>query len=232
MTFLYRFAILLVLVFVSASSTYAGSTPLTYDRVSLSVQATEQVDNDVLVVVMYAQAEGTDSAALSKSVNRSIADGLDMVRRQADVSVQTLNYQVVPVYSDKRLSGWRVKQAIRLESTNLPVLSALVGDLQATLAVQSMSYKISDEKRKVAEDRLIEKAINQFSERAALITRTLGSSGYRVVQINISSNNQAPRPYLAMAEGASRRGAAAPVVEAGTQAVTVNINGTVEAKVD
>lgn len=47
--------------------------PLTYDRINLSVSAGTEVENDMLVCVMYAQAEGNDASQLSQEINRSSA---------------------------------------------------------------------------------------------------------------------------------------------------------------
>ena len=43
-------------------ATAVADTPLTYDRINLSVSAGSDVENDTLVAVMYAQQEGSDAA--------------------------------------------------------------------------------------------------------------------------------------------------------------------------
>jgi predicted secreted protein len=207
----------------------AGEDTPEYDRVSLSASASEQVENDTLVAVLFEQREGEDPAALAGQVNRAIARAVERAKQVEGVDVQTLGYQTSPVYRDQRLSAWRVRQSVRLESRAAARLSALVGELQSDLQVESVSYGVSDERRREAEERLMRGAIQAFSRRAALVAEALGHPDYRLVRMEIDTGGETPRPMeMRMFSAARAAPETPPTLEAGTRTLEVSIRGTVE----
>ncbi len=221
--------VLLAGTVLCATVVSAVEEPLTYDRIELSVSAETDVENDTLIAVLYAQRQGPDAAALAGEVNREVSQAVAAAKEVPGIRVQTLGYQTNPVYEKQRLSGWRVQQSIRLESRDAARISALIGDLQARLAVQSIGYSVSPEVRRQEEDRLISEAITRFEQRAELVARQLGRAGYRLVRLAVETSEVAPppQPFRAMAMEASLA-ASPPVLEAGTQKVEVRVRGSVE----
>ncbi len=224
-----RLSIVTLLLLLSPLTTWADDRPLTYDRINLSVSAGQEVDNDTLVSVLYAQEEGNDPSLLSQKVNQVVASAVDKAKRSPAIKVQTLDYNTSPIYRNKVLSGWRVRQSIRLESGNAAELSQLIGDLQQQLGVSSISYAISPERKQESETKLITQAIAAFRKRAQMITQEMGRSGYRLVNMNVNTSGIAPRPRP-MRAMAMQADAAPPTLEAGSRRVEVNINGTIELK--
>jgi predicted secreted protein len=201
--------------------------PVTYDRINLSVSAEQQVDNDTLVAVMYAQQEGNDPGRLAREVNQRIQRAVERAKKNPAIRVQTLDYHTSPIYRKELLAGWRVRQSVRLESQESAALSELIGDLQQELGVENISYAISPQRRKESEDRLITEAIGRFKQRAKMITTEIGRPGYRLVEMNVNTTGYAPRAPQVRAMAMEAQ-AAAPILEAGTQRVEVRINGTIE----
>ena len=79
------------------------------------------------------------------------------------------------------------------------------------------------------EEALTAEAIAAFQKRAEQVTRQLGRSGYRLVQMNINSSGPPVRPMLMKASVAAMDAASAPpAIEAGSQTIRVSISGTVE----
>lgn len=206
--------------------------PILYDRVTLSAEAMEDIANDTLVAVMYAQREGSDLTKMADEVNRAISQAVSRSKKQSDVNVQTQAYQTQPVYQQQRLTGWRVRQAIQLKSRNIKSLSELIGELQNTLAVESMSYTVSHEQRTRMEELLIGKAIAAFQQRAQQITRHLGHKKHRLVNMDVQRSGTVhpvlQRSYSPMLESK----VAAPSIEPGTQTLTVTVSGVIELVVD
>ena len=108
-----KHTLLSVLLVLWSNPGLASQEPTTYDRISLSASASAKVENDELVVVLYSQREGSEVAALADTVNRNIKWGLDRARKATGVKAQTLDYETIPVYRDRLLSGWRVLQGVR-----------------------------------------------------------------------------------------------------------------------
>ncbi len=218
------------LFFLLEHTALADEKPLTYDRINMAVSASDEVLNDTLVAVLYAQREGSDAAQLSEEVNHNINWAAELVKKTKGVKLQTIDYRTSPVYRKQALSGWRVRQSIRIESRDAARLSTLIGRLQERLAVESIAYMISFEKRQAAEDRLIREAIASFKRRAELITKQLDRSDYRLVHMDVNSSSQPIRPPHIRAM-AMEKAAVPPTLEPGTQTVRININGTIELQI-
>ncbi len=219
----------LFLLSVLALPAWANDAPLTYDRIEFSVVATRQVENDTLVAILYVQQEGEDAGRLADQVNRGIQWGLAKARKTPGLKIQTLDYHTSPVYRNQKLQGWRVSQSMRLESRDSSQMSRIIGTLQERLAVRSVQYDVSRERRSQVETELIAEAIQKFTKRAELITAELDRKGYRLVKLNVNTSSSPPpvrRPRL-MAMRAEAA-AAPPELEAGTQALQVGVSGTIE----
>ena len=219
-------------VVLSSAGVAAEEKPLTYDRVSLSAAAESEVPNDLLTAVLFAQREGSEASRLAQEVNRAIDWGVEEAKKVPRVKVRTLEYRTHPVYNKQTLSGWRVRQSIRLESADASLLSELVGRLQKRLSVDSIAYKLSPERRRQAENELIERALAAFTERAKLIAKQLGRPEYRLVKVDVNTGGTVPRPIYRTSAMAMRADAAPPpAIEPGTQTVQVQVNGTIELRV-
>ena len=200
----------------------AAEAPIRYDQIDLSAQASTQVDNDTLIAVLYAQQEGDDLNALTDGVNRAITQAVKQAKSAEGVTVQTLGYQTSPIYQQQRLSGWRVRQSIRLESRQSGRLSQL-------LSLDSLSYAVSTERQQSVEDQLIAQAIDAFQHRAKLVAERLGHKRYRLVEMSINTGSQMPQPQRVRASMmALESPVAAPSLEAGSQTLRVEVSGRIE----
>jgi predicted secreted protein len=227
---MYPFLIIPLFLALLSTQALAGSDDAQYNRVSLNESAQIEVDNDLLVVIMFAQAEGRDPAAPADEVNRRMDWAVNMVKSHPEVKVQTLGYQTSPLYNKSTIRGWRVNQSLRLESRDGRLLGDLVGRLQEQLQMQSIAYQVSEGQRREKLDGLTAQALARFQDRAAHIAKTLGRSGYRVVRININDGRHGPMPIARgmMMEASADVAVAPPRLEAGTQQMSVSIDGEIE----
>ncbi|MEW7991321.1 MAG: SIMPL domain-containing protein [Candidatus Thiodiazotropha sp.] len=228
------FSILLCLnLAASPSSLPAGESPLHYDRIKLRSSASAEVENDTLIAVLYAQQEGSEPAALSDGVNRLITQAVGEAKLSEGIKVQTLGYQTSPIYQQQRLTGWRVRQSIRLQSLHSGRLSQLLNKLQSSLALESISYTISPSQREKVGEALTLQAIDAFRKRADLVTKQFGRERYRLVEMAIESSDRPYQPrHMRANMMALERSAAAPTLEAGSQTVRIEITGTIELQLD
>ena len=223
----------LILLLLSFAADAGDSNPLTYDRISLSASAQEEVEADLLVAVLVAQREGTDAAQLAGEVNTLVDSALSQAQGEARIESETLGYTTNPVYTKGTLTGWRVRQSIRLRSRDAASLSGLVGRLQAGLLLQSIGYEVSDGRRNETEDALIRAGIDAFKARAQLIAEQMGQRRHRLVEMRVDTRGDRPAPvYRAMAAmPAADAAPAAPRIEAGKQTIRVEVSGVIELQV-
>ena len=216
--------------FVTTKTAIAHETPQSYDRINFQVSAIEEVENDTLVVVMYSERSGQEPSAIADEVNRNIGWAVDLAKKNSAIKVQTLNYRQDPLYKNQSISGWKVRQSIHLESTEVTTLSAMLGELQSRLSVASLRYTVSPTRRDMVESRLIAEALNRFKSRGEQITVELGRTGYRIVNLDVITSGQSPAPVRmrAVAVMADSSAVAAPSIEPGVQTVSVQVSGAIE----
>jgi predicted secreted protein len=218
---------------VAQSGLWAAEQERYYDRIQLHNSASAEVENDVLIAILYAQKEGQQPGALTDSVNRLIAQALKETKGVEGIKVQTLGYQTSPVYQQQKLSGWRVRQSIRLQSVHGDKLSKLLGKLQSYLALDSISYAISPAQRQKVEETLTLEVIDAFRKRADLVTKQFGRKTYRLVEISIQPSDHTVQPYRRRATlMASERASTAPVLAAGSQTLRIQASGTIELQLE
>jgi predicted secreted protein len=200
-----------------------------YNRVQLQAQQLESVSNDTMHVTLNTFGEARDPASLATRINDDMEWALGIAKHQEGITAGTGGYQTYPVYKDNVLKGWRGEQSLELEGRDSRAMSRLVGELQEKLQVKSMSFSVSDEKRTEVENRLISRALDAFKARAAIVVGNLHASGYRIVDITISTSSQRPPvPYPVGRMVATMQAESRVAVEAGESNVSVTVSGAIE----
>ena len=193
------------------------------NRVSFHVETARAVANDRVEAVLAATAEDGEAARAAATVNEAMSWALSHVRGRQKVKVRTGSYSTQPVHEDGRIRRWRARQELRLAGEDVDEVSALVGELQSRLVLESFRFHVSDTRRRRVEDELIEEALAAFRERADLVHRSLDFTAWRIDEISIETG-QGVVPMRRMAES---RVAAAPAVEAGTSRIQLTVRGTI-----
>jgi predicted secreted protein len=207
----------------------AADTDTHYNRIQLQAQQLESVGNDTLHVTLNTYGEARDPASLATRINEDMEWALRIAKRYEEVTVGTGVYQTYPVYRDNVLKGWRGEQSLQLEGKDSRRIGVLVGELQEKLQVKAMSFSVSDEKRTEVENRLISRALDAFKARAAIVVDNLHATGYRIVDISISTSSQRPpMPYPIGMMATPMQAESRVAVEAGESDVSVAVSGTVE----
>lgn len=219
---------LLTLGLVSAFAA-ASDQKVIEDQVSFEVAAQSEVQNDRAVATLSASAEDNNPANLAGQINDAMAWALKQVKALSGVASRSGAYRTYPVYDDRRIVRWRGSQELRLESGDMERLAQLIGKLQERLQVQSMQFLISADKRQAVEAGLTQEALGAFRRRADLICKALGASGYRLMDISVTSGGQRPPvPVYAEAVAVGRAAVATPAIEQGTGTVSVQVSGRIQ----
>lgn len=204
-----------------------------FNLVSLSGQAEREVANDTLTAVLTAQAEGSEPAVLADTVNRVMREALRLAQGYPMVRTRTLSYQTWPVYDKARVARWNVRQELRLESGDFARATELIGKLQTgaqeNLQLTSLSFGLSPQARKDAENALIAEALGAFHARAAIVRDVQKSNGYRVKELQISGGGGAQPRLFAAARGAMASASSAPpAIEPGASSLQISVTGTIQ----
>lgn len=206
-----------------------------YNQISLRAEVSQEVPHDLMQVTLYSEAQDSDPAKLAAGITESLNQAIARARQSKGVQVSLGSRHSYPVYSDngQRISAWRERAELRLESAKFAELSELTAELLQQLKMGGMSFSIADNTRQSSEDALIKSAVEAFKARAQLTSEALGGSGYKLVSLNFSSGFQPPMPVrmAQMKTMAMSEAAPAPEIEAGSSKVTLSADGVIEVQI-
>jgi predicted secreted protein len=203
-----------------------------YNQISLRAEASQEVPRDLMVVTLYTEAQDADAGKLAAQISTLLNKALGEARQVKTVSVRQGSRNSSAVYDDKgqKITAWRERGELRLESSDFPALAKLTGELQQDLKLGGMDFAIAAKTRKDTEDALLQQAVGAFKARAQLATEALGGKSYKVVNLSLNSGGF-PQPMargVMMMKAARDSAAVTPDVEPGTSEVSVNADGTIE----
>lgn len=221
----------LILLILSIFSTpLLADSDLYYNLINLTAAASMEVSNDQVSSQFQITFSGNDTTKLSQQVNEKGAKALRIAKRYDAVKVQTSSYTTQPRYEEGKISAWQVSQQFSLRSEDFDQMSTLLGELQELGNIQSMQFSVSDARLESTRQTLMEQAIEKFRGQATLIQQQFDQPSYRLVSLSVNRGGYSPRPYMERAMMMSdNMSKSAPVsVEAGTNEVTVEVNGQIQ----
>lgn len=200
-----------------------------YNTVELQAEASREIANDTLSAVLYTEASDANPAQLASTLNRAGNDALKLAADAKAVRARSGGSNSYPVYDrNQKLTGWRGRTEIRLDSRDFQAASGLIARLQSQMQLSSISFSASTETRKSTENDLIAEALKAFRARADIVRQALGGKSYKLRRIAINTSGSAPPPRPMMRMAAASAEVAAPQFEGGLSTVTVSVSGTVE----
>lgn len=199
---------------------------------SLSAQASADVPQDVVDITLFYEQEAQDPASLTSVLNQRADAALRQAKGVDNVTAHSGSFTVYPSTDrDGRISAWRGRTEVVLESKDFAAASKLAGKMSDSMQVGSVAFSLSPEAQRAAEQKLSTQAIASFKQQAQSSAQAFGYSGYAIREVNIGHNGSSPRPVMMMAArsmGADAKMSAPMALEGGTSTVTVNVSGSVQ----
>lgn len=102
-----------------------------YNQVSVRAEVNQQVQRDLMTVTVYTESQNTDPAKLAAAVTETLNKALGEARQVKEVTIRQGSRNSYPIYDDKgqKITGWRERAELRLESPDFAALSKLTGEL-------------------------------------------------------------------------------------------------------
>ncbi len=190
---------------------------------------------DVAMTTMGMVAEGV-TVLEAQQQNTSVMNELIFRLKGLEIAeddIQTANYNIYPRYDyndddGRTLEGYEVRQNVSVKIRDLEIANevlALAGEVGAN-NVSGLQFTIDDDEVYKTEAR--EKALEQVSEKARALSRSLGVRLVSIVSYDEYTGGQDPYPYKSYAESAYGLGGSMPDVEAGSMDVVMNVHVTFE----
>ncbi|AZC22590.1 MULTISPECIES: SIMPL domain-containing protein [Pseudomonas] len=217
-----------------ASLPAQAADELHYNQVSLRAEASQEVARDLMIVTLYSESQNADPAKLAAEISTTMNKALEQARQVKGITLSQGSRNSYPIYDSKgqKITGWRERAELRLESADFAALSKLTGELLTDLKMDGMDFAIAPATRKASEDALLKDAVQAFKARAQLATEALGGKGYKIVSLNLNADGY-PQPYMRgpmmmKAASADASSSVTPQVEAGTSKVNMTADGAIE----
>ena len=189
----------------------------------LSQSAERTLLRDLLRVELRVEESGADPRAVQSAINRRMAAALDRARQTEGARAETGSYHVGEERPPNRAATWRGSQSLILKSKNAETTLKLVGMLQSDgLVMSSLSYEVSPETLRNAQDDLTAEALAAVGRRAASIAEAthLAVLRYRDLRVGNAETEGRPVPRFS---GAAMAAGAPPVAEPGEAVVRVTV---------
>lgn len=218
-----------------ATSSVLYASEQAYNQISLRAEAQREVAHDQMQVILYSEAQDTDPARLADTVTKELNQAIETARKHPQINVKLGNRSSYPIYDSKgqKITAWRERAEIRLETTEFSALSMLTAELLKTLKMANMQFSVAPKTRISSEDELLKEAISAFQARAKLVTEAFGSSSYKVVNLNLNGSGFERPPMYArsakmMVSAMADQESAVPEIEAGSSQVSIVADGVIE----
>ncbi|AFQ47416.1 SIMPL domain-containing protein [Burkholderia cepacia] len=202
---------------------------------SLSSQASADVPQDIIHITLFYEQQAKDPGSLTSALNQRADAALAQAKGVSGVTAHTGAFSVYPSTDrDGKISAWRGRTEVVLESRDFAAASKLAGQLSNQLQVANVEFSLSPEAQRAAEQKLTTEAIKSFRARADEAAKAFGYSSYSIRDVNVGGGrNVQPYPRM-MAMAAAPMDSAkmsAPIsVEGGKTTVSVTVNGSVQMK--
>ncbi|GAA4334118.1 SIMPL domain-containing protein [Pigmentiphaga soli] len=201
-------------------------------QLSLEASAARDVAQDKVEITLANEIEGSDQAGVADQLNKLVETALNQAKRETRVTSRTGSYRIwANTDRNGKITGWRGRAELVLESKDFVAASTLAGDLGKLMAVSNVAFSLSREAREAEEHSLLAEAAAAFKARANDAARAFGFGGYAIRQLDLSGSGtvyQPPRPYAMRASAMEAKAADAVPLEAGKATVTVSVRGTVD----
>jgi predicted secreted protein len=217
---------------LAASAALAQPVPEPrFNQVDLQAEVSREVQNDLMTATLVAEANDPSAAQVAAQLNRLTADALKTAGEFKAIKTRSGFTNTFPVYDRTgKLTGWRGRSEVRLESKDVAAMSTLIGRLQSSLQLGGVQFTVSPEVRRQVQNELLTEAVAAFRDRADIATRALGGRSYKIRRVSLNTGGFVPglRPMMAERAAAASPAVPPPSFEGGTSMVQVSASGTVE----
>ena len=177
---------LIALVWFVAAINAQAQTPVSTAGTMVIVPADGEVmhANDQAVATMMLEEQDKDKSVAASRLNQKMKQGTDIVKHEdPQARLKTRGYTTWPVYADEpqkptgkpRLPiGWRVSQYLEVVTTNLTSLPKTVAAAQSVLALNGLSFSLSDNAARKLDDERIQVTYKALTERIAAVAKAMG----------------------------------------------------------
>lgn len=177
----------------AALSQPALAEPLHYQILRFSEIVSRDVPNDWLTLSLRVQTRHADSAQAAAGTTRKLNILQNRLRALSGIESQ-LQYRSAYLSSQNENGRtqplWQDEAVIRISGADFQVLGKLLAQSSNEAVVDNISFSLKPTTRQQVVETLSTEALRRFQERAQTLSRTMGASGYKVVEVTLVQGMQ------------------------------------------
>ncbi|MBH5328763.1 SIMPL domain-containing protein [Eikenella sp. S3360] len=224
-------ALLLPALLAGLSLAPAIAEPLNYQLLKFSETASRTVPNNWMTVRLKVSSSHADPARATAETTRRFNILQSRARRISGAEVELesrYSYQSQPGGRNSA-RVWEDVAVLRVSGGDFQALGKLIAESSGEATIGGLNFSLKPESRRQIEENLAIEALQNFRKRADVLSRSMGGSSYRVVEVSLQQNDYAvAAPMMARAAYESA-GAPEPVFDSpGNSVVQQTVNGTIQ----
>lgn len=178
--------------------------------VTVSAAGEARAENNEARVLFFIEEQDKNKAVAASRVNQKMQQGVALLKKEdPQATLASRNYTTYPVYAEeqsqtggarkRQLTGWRVGQYLDLKTENLQKLPATVAAAQNILALNGVTFGLSDALSKRLDATRITDAYQNLMVRVQVIAKAMGrNTADAVVEtVDFDGGENPGRPYMA-----------------------------------
>jgi len=180
---------------------------------SLQASGNAQVLQDEVRLVFAQEAQGKTAAEVNRTLTQTLEKARAAVTLPEGVSMSSGSFRTSPSYNKEgRPDGWRGRAELVLQSTDFAATEKVAGMLGTQLALASVNFSLSPDKRRLAEQALLSEVAQTFRHKAQAAASAFGFDRYQIVSLDVGGqSSSANTPMLMRSAPAPAELAADPV---------------------
>lgn len=222
-------ATMVAALLMGAAQAETGPTTNTkFPYASLRAEAVTEVARDTVRITLAAEVRDSEQAEVAASLSRTVDSVMQQLKGQDGVKIYSGNFQVWPMNDrDGRISDWRGRAEIVLESMDFELASKLAAEVADRMPIANLDFSVAPKERARYEAELLEEAAAAFQERAAAMAKAFGFDSYTIREVRLGGAGASYQPearrMMAMAADAS----GGIALEGGTERISLAVEGTI-----
>ncbi|PID51302.1 MAG: hypothetical protein CR960_01520 [Pasteurellales bacterium] len=194
------------------------------------------IDKDLMLASVYSRKTGKSLTELREFVSKNLNEVLELAKQYPTIEVEATGIQNYPHYKKDKVKGWEAQGNIEFKSKDFKAMEKLLASLGENIALNSVYFTVSPEKRAILEDELTIEMVEKLKHKAEIIKKTLNANEYILDNVKLGNFNDRTyyRPYM---EQMTYNSAKAPLqeeikipLEAGQETIVSQVSGTVRFK--
>lgn len=201
-----------------------------WPQASLRAEAVTEVSQDTVRITLAHEVSNASQSAVSKALTDALDQSMKQAKAQSVVKATSGNYRIWPhIGKEGKITNWRGRAEIQLESTDFAAASELASALSARMPIADISFSVSDALRSKTEADLLASAVASFRDRAKVLATAFGYADYNLRNVSVSGAGAVYRPMarMAAAPAAAMMEKADVPLEGGTENVSVSVEGSI-----